>query len=104
VQAQPLPELPRIALRERAPSGGRAPRQPEWLLFNDFCVWPTTAEEVTQLYGLQKIPCLLYYTQVWSCSLGFGGFDLELTEEFTQLGAAADTLHRALHKGLVVFF
>ena len=43
-------------------AGDRA--KPLWLLFNDFAVAPTAAAEVTQLYGLQKIPCLLFYTQV----------------------------------------
>ena len=62
---QVLPELPRIEVRSHfAASPAAAQKPPQWLLFNDFCVWPTTSAEVTQLYGLQKIPCLLYYTKV----------------------------------------
>lgn len=34
-----------------------------WVLFNDFCINPTTRTEVGELYGLEKIPCLLVYRQ-----------------------------------------
>eukprot|EP00897_Mesotaenium_endlicherianum_P000236 jgi/Mesen1/10212/ME000077S09547 len=36
----------------------------EWLLFNDFCITPTTAHEVVSMYGRRKVPCLLFYTRV----------------------------------------
>ena len=35
-----------------------------WLVFNDFHITPSLADEATELYGGQKMPCLLYYTQV----------------------------------------
>ncbi|BDA40432.1 probable PAN2-PAN3 deadenylation complex catalytic subunit pan2 [Coccomyxa sp. Obi] len=58
------PDLPKgpspISLGRGIAPGRRA----EWLLFNDFSITPTNAAEVTQLYGLQKVPCLLYYKQV----------------------------------------
>eukprot|EP00884_Botryococcus_braunii_P016717 jgi/Botrbrau1/3729/Bobra.0363s0014.1 len=38
--------------------------QGNWLLFNDFAVTPTSEAEVLRLYGSQKIPCLLYFTEV----------------------------------------
>ncbi|OUS42956.1 PAB-dependent poly(A) ribonuclease, subunit PAN2 [Ostreococcus tauri] len=36
----------------------------EWLLFNDFVVSQVSKDEVTQLYGQLKIPCLCMYTKV----------------------------------------
>lgn len=36
----------------------------EWLLFNDFVVSQVSKDEVTQLYGQLKIPCLCTYTKV----------------------------------------
>lgn len=42
-----------------------APGNPnEWLLFNDFVVSQVSRDEVTQLYGQLKIPCLCMYTKV----------------------------------------
>jgi len=35
-----------------------------WLIHNDFCIVPCDGPEVLRLYGEQKVPCLLYYTQV----------------------------------------
>eukprot|EP00898_Chlorokybus_atmophyticus_P002747 jgi/Chlat1/3473/Chrsp23S03668 len=32
-----------------------------WVLFNDFFVTQTRAQEVLQLYGTAKVPCLLFY-------------------------------------------
>ena len=59
-----LPSLRPISV-QRVPSAGlNRPGAPQWLLFNDISVSPAPASEVTQLYGVQKIPCLLYYTQV----------------------------------------
>jgi len=49
------------------PTTGRtaAPGSPnEWLLFNDFVVSQVSSDEVTQLYGQLKIPCLCMYTKV----------------------------------------
>ena len=37
---------------------------PQWLLFNDACVEPARPDDVLQLYGWQKAPCILCYTQV----------------------------------------
>jgi hypothetical protein len=34
------------------------------MVFNDFHITPSMPEEVAELYGGQKLPCLLYYTQV----------------------------------------
>eukprot|EP00271_Cylindrocystis_brebissonii_P019198 TRINITY_DN5748_c0_g1_i3.p1 TRINITY_DN5748_c0_g1~~TRINITY_DN5748_c0_g1_i3.p1 ORF type:complete len:606 (-),score=116.86 TRINITY_DN5748_c0_g1_i3:861-2678(-) len=36
----------------------------EWLLFNDFCITPTSPQEVVTFYGKGKVPCLLVYTRV----------------------------------------
>ncbi|KAG0613820.1 hypothetical protein M758_6G131500 [Ceratodon purpureus] len=36
----------------------------DWVLFNDFCIAPTSASDVVTLYGKQKIPCLLYYSRL----------------------------------------
>ena len=36
----------------------------EWLLFNDFMVSEVSKDEVTQLYGHLKLPCLCLYTRV----------------------------------------
>jgi hypothetical protein len=35
-----------------------------WLVINDFCITPIHSGEVLQWYGNQKLPCMLYYTQV----------------------------------------
>ena len=59
----PSPVLPRIALGAGNAPGVGPKSRANWLLFNDFCITPTNAAEVTQLYGLQKIPCLLYYKE-----------------------------------------
>lgn len=40
------------------------PQRYNWMVFNDFHITPSMPEEVAQLYGGQKLPCLLYYTQV----------------------------------------
>ena len=59
-------EVTRPGPEEQAPAQaavGRSSMARQWLLFNDFAVGPTGAAEVTQLYGLQKIPCLVVYTQ-----------------------------------------
>lgn len=37
---------------------------PCWLLINDFAITPCEPEEVRNLYGEQKMPCLLYYSRV----------------------------------------
>ena len=37
---------------------------PCWLLINDFAITPCDPEEVRNLYGEQKMPCLLYYSRV----------------------------------------
>ncbi|KAL4859552.1 PAN2-PAN3 deadenylation complex catalytic subunit pan2 [Chlorella vulgaris] len=39
-------------------------QQFNWMVFNDFHITPSMPEEVAELYGGQKLPCLLYYTQV----------------------------------------
>ena len=36
----------------------------QWLLFNDFAIYPAEPGDVLQLYGAHKIPVLLYYRQV----------------------------------------
>ena len=36
----------------------------QWLLFNDDRVEPARLEDVVQLYGWQKAPCIVCYTQV----------------------------------------
>jgi PAB-dependent poly(A)-specific ribonuclease subunit 2 len=36
----------------------------DWLLFNDFCITPVPAKEVTRLYGQAKLPTLCAYTRV----------------------------------------
>jgi hypothetical protein len=59
-----VPALRPISV-QRVPSAGlNRPGGPQWLLFNDFAISPQSPSEVTQLYGGQKIPCLLYFTQV----------------------------------------
>lgn len=35
-----------------------------WLVFNDFHITPSLPGEVTELYGGQKVPVLLYFTEV----------------------------------------
>lgn len=69
-----VPLEPSIALKKTAdgvnpstPLASRtsAPGSPnEWLLFNDFVVSQISKDEVTQLYGQLKIPCLCTYTKV----------------------------------------
>lgn len=59
-----LPGLRAISVGRVPSAGPNRPGAPQWLVFNDFSVSPASFSEVTQLYGLQKIPCLLYYTQV----------------------------------------
>ena len=44
-----------------------------WLVFNDFHITPSLADEATELYGGQKMPCLLYYTQVRALAGGRAG-------------------------------
>ncbi len=63
LELQGSPPLPQIALGKGNAVGVAPQSRANWLLFNDFCVTPTNAAEVTQLYGLQKVPCLLYYKQ-----------------------------------------
>ena len=66
-----MPALQPISVK-RVPSAGlNRPVPPQWLLFNDFSVTPAAPSEVTQLYGVQKVPCLLYYTQVQSVFASF---------------------------------
>eukprot|EP00208_Stichococcus_sp_RCC1054_P007145 CAMPEP_0206139688 /NCGR_PEP_ID=MMETSP1473-20131121/7013_1 /ASSEMBLY_ACC=CAM_ASM_001109 /TAXON_ID=1461547 /ORGANISM="Stichococcus sp, Strain RCC1054" /LENGTH=1376 /DNA_ID=CAMNT_0053533577 /DNA_START=121 /DNA_END=4251 /DNA_ORIENTATION=- len=50
------------ALQPRQPR--RPPPAPRWMVFNDFLIKETPAEEVQALFGGQKTPCLLYYTQM----------------------------------------
>ena len=67
ISSPPEPDLPslRPISVQRVPSARvNRPGAPQWLLFNDISVSPAPASEVTQLYGVHKIPCLLYYTQV----------------------------------------
>ena len=67
ISGPPEPSLPslRPISVQRVPSAGlNRPGAPQWILFNDISVSPASALEVTQLYGVRKIPCLLYYTQV----------------------------------------
>jgi len=60
-----MPALQPISV-ERIPSASlNKSGGPQWLLFNDFSVSPAPPSEVTQLYGVQKVPCLLYYSQVF---------------------------------------
>mmetsp|Transcript_18769 Transcript_18769/g.48144 ORF Transcript_18769/g.48144 Transcript_18769/m.48144 type:complete len:1322 (+) Transcript_18769:261-4226(+) len=35
-----------------------------WLIHNDFCIVPCDGKEVMQLYGQEKVPCLIYYTRL----------------------------------------
>ena len=44
-----------------------------WMVFNDFHITPSMPEEVAELYGGQKLPCLLYYTQVGARGRGCRG-------------------------------
>lgn len=59
-----LPSLRPISVQRVSSARMNRPGAPQWLLFNDISVSPASASEVTQLYGVHKIPCLLYYTQV----------------------------------------
>ncbi len=54
---------------QRLPSGSvellqRPPLPPRWMLFNDFVITETPAEDVQATYGGQKMPCMLYFTRV----------------------------------------
>ncbi|KAL4430743.1 hypothetical protein ABPG75_005999 [Micractinium tetrahymenae] len=40
------------------------PQRYNWMVFNDFHITPSMPEEPAELYGGQKAPCLLFYTQV----------------------------------------
>ena len=76
-------------------SGEGAPDQAargaqQWLLFNDFAVGPTSAEEVTQLYGLQKIPCLVLYTQARAAACRLRPLSKGLTRTSPHCGASSD--------------
>eukprot|EP00850_Spirogloea_muscicola_P011319 SM000070S21285 [mRNA] locus=s70:22412:31223:- [translate_table: standard] len=56
-----------VALGSPSASGLPGPSsaaKSKWMLFNDFCITPTPAQEVVSFYGKRKIPCLLYYTQI----------------------------------------
>ena len=66
-----MPGLQPILVKRVLSASLNRPAGPQWLLFNDFSVSPAPPSEVTQLYGVQKVPCLLYYTQVWLPDLGF---------------------------------
>ena len=35
----------------------------QWLLFNDFCVTPTDAKDVMQMYGHKKVPCMFFFAK-----------------------------------------
>ena len=59
-----MPVLQPISVKRVLSASLNRPAAPQWLLFNDFSVSPAPPAEVTQLYGVQKVPCLLYYTQV----------------------------------------
>ena len=59
-----MPGLQPISVKRVLSASLNRPAAPQWLLFNDFRVSPAPPSEVTQLYGVQKVPCLLYYTQV----------------------------------------
>ncbi|CAL5225176.1 g7957 [Coccomyxa viridis] len=61
-----VPGLQPISVKRVLSASLNRPAAPQWLLFNDFSVSPAPPSEVTQLYGVQKVPCLLYYTQVAS--------------------------------------
>ena len=66
-----MPGLQPISVKRVLSASLIRPASPQWLLFNDFSVSPAPPSEVTQLYGVQKVPCLLYYTQVWLLELTF---------------------------------
>lgn len=59
-----MPGLQPISVKRVLSASLNRPAPPQWLLFNDFSISPAPFSEVTQLYGVQKVPCLLYYTQV----------------------------------------
>ena len=52
------------AWRQVKREGPLSKRTPQWLLFNDRRVEPATQEEVLQLAGWQKAPCIVCYSQV----------------------------------------
>ena len=66
-----MPGLQPISVKRVLSAGLNRPAPPQWLLFNDFSVSPAAPSEVTQLYGVQKVPCLLYYAQVRLLKLCF---------------------------------
>jgi hypothetical protein len=55
----PITSTPTATVGSAAP-----PKGDDWLLFNDFCVTPTTAVEARTLYGQHKTPCLLFFQRV----------------------------------------
>ena len=59
-----LPTLARYSLFLELNGCRQGPSRPDWLVFNDFHISPCSEEEVGELFGGQKVPCLLYYTQV----------------------------------------
>ena len=64
--AKPVPSLTSSTVAS-TPTLSRvvAPSNPsEWLLFNDFVVSQVSKDEVTQLYGQLKVPCLCMFTKV----------------------------------------
>ena len=64
--AKPVPSLTSSTIAS-TPTLSRvaAPSNPsEWLLFNDFVVSQVSKDEVTQLYGQLKVPCLCMFTKV----------------------------------------
>ena len=59
------PAAPTTSPSTPATARTSAPGTPnEWLLFNDFVVSQVSRDEVTQLYGQLKVPCLCMYTKV----------------------------------------
>ncbi len=48
--------------QQRHPACSR-PQRYNWMVFNDFHITPSMPDEVAELYGGQKAPCLLFYTQ-----------------------------------------
>lgn len=46
-----------------SPTACSRPQRYNWMVFNDFHITPSMPDEVAELYGGQKAPCLLFYTQ-----------------------------------------
>jgi hypothetical protein len=63
---QPNPDGPPHLSHQlpRPPPHPRPPSRYNWMVFNDFHITPSLPGEVGELYGGQKLPCLLYFTQV----------------------------------------